>query len=515
MGLIPLMIGILYCAVSGISLFDIYLPNSYWNDELFYYKQVEGILTNGVPAGFFGFEESHGRLFSFAAWSPALLVVWSIWGVVLGWNFLSPILCNLVCMMAGMAGFALMARPGRKQVAAIGILYALFTPITRFTLSGVSEAICWFLILLYMGLVFQYERERSEREEAAVNRNIWWMFFLSGALTLMRPYFLLLMLYPAFLYGRKKWKKLILAVLIPAAAFGGYAAIKYFFGAAYLHDLFDLSFLTRFAEEGFAAGFHNLWQTAAEGIWTILRDYMPKALKYGHLAGSLYGAYGLLGLMLLFTAVWECKKTGKKEKKSHIFVLSVSLFFAVAAMFLAILFMYKTGEGSRHVGSFILMGILVLGMYRDGRAVILQGIYSVTFFYFFVLQAGTPYDYQLSYDDGVIRQEITKLSEELEASMELQEGIGWNNTVIWLAYDYVEGEVVSEAWQQLYAIPGGFGINYCSQPYVYDRLEQINSRYIAAIPGGDVEKQLLEKGAVFLAGNEKIAVYDFEGIKAK
>ena len=31
------------------------MPDSYWNDELLYYKQVEGILKSGVPGGVFGY----------------------------------------------------------------------------------------------------------------------------------------------------------------------------------------------------------------------------------------------------------------------------------------------------------------------------------------------------------------------------------------------------------------------------------------------------------------------------
>jgi hypothetical protein len=51
LGILPLFLAIIYCAVYGKAPWDIYLPNSYWNDELFYYKQVEGILKGGAPGG--------------------------------------------------------------------------------------------------------------------------------------------------------------------------------------------------------------------------------------------------------------------------------------------------------------------------------------------------------------------------------------------------------------------------------------------------------------------------------
>ena len=47
LSLLPIVCCVIYCGLQGYSLFDVYLPSSEWNDELFYYKQVEGILEYG------------------------------------------------------------------------------------------------------------------------------------------------------------------------------------------------------------------------------------------------------------------------------------------------------------------------------------------------------------------------------------------------------------------------------------------------------------------------------------
>lgn len=73
LALLPLLCAMARCAVQGGSIGQVYLPGSQWNDELFYYKQVEGIITYGYPQGFFGFNESHALKLSFAAWSPVLV----------------------------------------------------------------------------------------------------------------------------------------------------------------------------------------------------------------------------------------------------------------------------------------------------------------------------------------------------------------------------------------------------------------------------------------------------------
>ena len=58
MGLLPLLCCAITCAIHGYGIGDIYLPASDWNDELFYYKQVESMLEYGYPQGYFGFNES-------------------------------------------------------------------------------------------------------------------------------------------------------------------------------------------------------------------------------------------------------------------------------------------------------------------------------------------------------------------------------------------------------------------------------------------------------------------------
>ena len=92
MGVLPLLCCLVYCAFQGRGIGQVYLPNSEWNDELFYFKQVESIVNFGYPQGYFGFNESHALKLSFAAWSPVLVFPWILWGLLFGWNLMSPIL---------------------------------------------------------------------------------------------------------------------------------------------------------------------------------------------------------------------------------------------------------------------------------------------------------------------------------------------------------------------------------------------------------------------------------------
>ena len=135
MSLLPLLCCVITCAAQGRSIAEVYLPAGEWNDELFYFKQVEGIVKFGYPQGYFGFNESHALKASFAAWSPVLVFPWILWGLIFGWNLTSPVYCNIFLMMLAMFLFVWLVKPDRKQLGILTILYVTFTPLTRYMLS--------------------------------------------------------------------------------------------------------------------------------------------------------------------------------------------------------------------------------------------------------------------------------------------------------------------------------------------------------------------------------------------
>ena len=59
-------------AVYRVPLQQIFLPCSYWSDEVIYSKQLAAVVRCGAPQGYFGFNESHAASGTFAAWGPAV-----------------------------------------------------------------------------------------------------------------------------------------------------------------------------------------------------------------------------------------------------------------------------------------------------------------------------------------------------------------------------------------------------------------------------------------------------------
>ena len=290
LGLLPLLCCMVYCAGQGRGLGEVYIPSSEWNDELFYFKQVESILNFGYPQGYFGFNESHALKLSFAAWSPVLVFPWLIWGVVFGWNLMSPIYCNifLVCLCCFL--FVWLVRPTWKQVGVLTLLFCLYKPFVRYMLSAMAEVICFVVLIFFYSLAVNYLRHEKDYKLVV-------LFLVSGLMALMRPYLVLFMLLPIYFWIRRgksrgaKWRNGAVGMAVLAAVLGIYVCINHYLGAEYFTPLFYTDWITAFFEEGLFGGIYftlrKLYYTAKTTV-TMIGDGFREGLASGaHFAGYL------------------------------------------------------------------------------------------------------------------------------------------------------------------------------------------------------------------------------------
>ena len=109
--------------VYKVPVTDIYLPASSWSDEVVYSKQLSAVVEYGAPQGYFGFNESHADIGTFAAWGPAIFWLYAIPGFFLrGQN--AFLWCNLFFVAAGWLVFARAARLKAWQQAAFAVVLA-------------------------------------------------------------------------------------------------------------------------------------------------------------------------------------------------------------------------------------------------------------------------------------------------------------------------------------------------------------------------------------------------------
>lgn len=500
MALVPLLCCAVACAAQGRSISEVYLPAGEWNDELFYFKQVEGIVHYGYPQGYFGFNESHALKASFAAWSPVLVFPWILWGLFFGWNLLSPIYCNIFLMMLSMFLFVWLVQPGRKQLGILAVLYITFTPLTRYMLSGMPECICFAMVIIVLALCISYQ-EKAHTVKLAL------LFLLTAVMTLMRPYLLLFMLLPAYYWiVRRKWAGAIGSLAVAGVTGTVYVAVKHFFGAEYFTPLFDTTWVTTFLDQGLFAGMkYVLWRLLHVGMEYV--GLMAEGLRSDLFWGEYFIAFAVVAGVIFWQtlAVWI-----KKDKKKRPLYLYLSVCFA--GMWAALLLMYKMKEGSKHLLTFVAVGIFAISL-METRYYKKMVITAAVFAILFTVTGVDPYEHQVPFKEQqlVERGEYWHSIFEKECVMDTEKAPGFENVMIWIFSDVVEGENVLTPYQMLYQLPEGFGISCCYADYVTENWEQLKSRYLAVASGGAVDQLCLDRGAREIGRDEGLVVYELYG----
>lgn len=521
LALLPVLCCFVRCALDGETISSVWLPASRWNDELFYYKQVEGIIGYGYPQGYFGFNESHALKFSFAAWSPVLVFPWVIWGVIFGWNLWSPVVCNIVLTSLVCFLFVWLVKPTWKQLGVLALLFSLYTPFTRYMLSGMAEIICFDMTILFYAVAVNYLNKKRVCKLVL-------LFVLAAIMTLMRPYLLLFFLLPAYLWFRRSgWHGVLGSAAVMVVTLGLYACIKHYLGAEYFAPLFSMDWVEAFFERGIFGGIrfcitklHYMGKSFGEG--------MIKGLRTGLPAGAYFCGYVLVLCVLAGQSILDRRKfraLGRVSADSVVrdednvavrrqlynrLIIQIHLALSFTAMFFALLLMYKLEEGSRHLLTFIAAGIFVIAL-MDTKYFKKAVLVGVSFAYLYSYMAVDPLYYELPYRDEERTEQYLKWEEIFEESLELERESGvpnYDNSVIWVFQDEdSDGSLEFTSWQLLYALPKGFGVSCCMSDYIIENFDSLKSKYIATLSGGIIDGMCADAGYREIGRDKDLVIY--------
>ncbi len=500
--LLPLLSCILYCALDQKTIGQVYLPASEWNDELFYFKQVQGMIDFGFPRGYFGFNESHSRLLSYAAWSPVLVWPWILWGLIFGWNLMSPIYCNIALLSLAVFLFVWLTRPKMKQLGILFILFICFTPFNRYMMSSMSEIICFSMVIIMFALGVNYLQKEHAGKLVA-------LFILSVVMTLMRPYLLVFMILPIYLWIRKRKMWGLLGSLgIISITGAAYLAVKHYLSAAYVAPLFKTDFITAFKDNGFFGGIRFvLYQLVAVG-----KQFLAMALegfKSGLPEGAYFAGFLVILLLLLIQVFYNYKKKQKNE-----LIMNGYLSLCFIAMLGALFLMYKLFEGSRHLVTFIAVGIFAVSLMETRfykKMIVLAAVFVYLYSFLGSRHPLADLYYQVPYRSEALAEEVEFWQEIYEEKLEFDhENVpGYENTIIWQCSDIVEGTTngVMIPWQLLYGLPSGYGINHCKTEYLVENFDDLQCRYLVTIHDGQVDRLCRESGAKLLGESTNMVLY--------
>ena len=487
-----------------------------WNDELFYFKQVESIIEYGYPLGYYGFNESHALSLSFAAWSPVLVWPWVLLGKLFGWTMKSVFIYNIVIYMIALFLFGIMTRPSLKQTAMISVWFFAFFLNLRYIYSCMPEVICFSHLLVFWGCMLGYFRVRENLLTGCCGAGYLAAAVVLGMLmTFMRPYLILFLVFPLLVMffsvkgmGKKLAAAAVSFVILGITAFI-YYLLNHYLSAEYLMPFFYTDFITTFFTEGFGAGVHNLFGT----LYYKGRDFlqfMKDAFYIDRAAGIFFDIYVLMMIVQTVQCILEFR-AGRK-KLSGAFWCRLYMLFADFAFLMAILLMYKLTEGSKHLLTFIFVGVILMIAESEKlrlSTVICPVLMGLCVIYFGIFHAiGNDYDFGIPEQTAESEARFAYWQQAFAEGIELDhtDVPSYANAIIWEFADDVDGESVVTDWQMLYGLPAGTGISCCWE-YTDPNFEDIQCRYISAPTGGDIEEMCISAGYRLIGRDERLCVY--------
>ncbi len=494
LALVPVLGCFLWILIKGGSVDRVFLGASPWNDELIYYKQIECMVRDNIPRGYFGYDESRALIGSFGAWTPALLIPWAIFGKVFGWTYNTVFFANYFFLALALFGFVLLSKFDLKKTVVAGGILLLMEPLQRYLLSSMTEIICVSYLCIFAGLLLGYRDSNHKKLYFA------FMLAVLAILTILRPYFVIFF---AFTYAvtHKSKLKIALTTVTAAGSLLATFAIFDYFTCPYLGDVFHTEIFTMLFEEGFFATLKYFFETLFHYIFAILSASYG-GLKSGYGPGIYFGTFLVMTLLLFIQLLLN-------RKKKNV-AIPIIMIVCHILMLLALIFMYNLQDGFRHLMAFIVMDILLI-VYEDTNRCKISVAAMVTVLVYLAIRTVNPLYFEIPFDgsDGVSKACIEDLRKELDRCMFTTDGCSYDNDVIVVFMDKEAGSSEEETvikWQYGYAIPEGFAISLCTSEYIYANVGSLMSRYIMTQSGGAIE-QLIKDGCEYIAGNEEIAFY--------
>lgn len=491
LGVTPLLACLAMCLKEGIWLKDVYLANSGWNDEVFYYKMIEATIKYGQPLGYFGYNGSTANIGRFGSWSPVLFLFYVLYGKVFGWSMLSPIYCNMILMTVAMIIFACLVRPNVRQALSICLLYCFCTIITRYVFSNMPEISIYALLVIFLGFTVKMLRQEGEgiRLGSVICLNL-----LAFLLVLMRPYWILLGIVPGgYWYSKSHKKKIILGELIWAfVGIAFYFFINKNFCAAYYEDIINLDWLELLFSHPIQ-GIVNMADTFVSSLEMIFQ-HVKDGIIDGDPIGGAYAVYLLAAIYGIYLLLCQSRNEKKEKEFLNIFLGYLLAYFCV--MLLAIIYLYDVNAGSRHVMGFVLIFICLVPFLE--RSIIRYAILLTVFLWIFGVKATDGHTYQIPVYTEEKEMDLQKGRKELlqNGMADLSSSEPWDNTVIWLLKDETDID-----FTYLYALPEGMGIELYFKGIVSDSFAQLKPKYILTNIGEEIDL-LCER-----EGKERMAEY--------
>lgn len=494
--LLPWILCLIYCGLREITLKTLYLPSASNNDTLFYYKLVEAYASKGGLRGYFGYNESHALIGGFGAWSPVVILPWLVCAMMFGWNYIAPLIFNIIFFSLALSVFAWLMKIEWKNIALLFMALLLFPNLMVHILTVLPEIIILSVLLVFWGLCYSCSYEETDTK-------IFVMYLLSFYLTLIRPYFGFIMLFPSMkLIRRKRITAYLISVFMPVLAIAAYFLVVHFFCSEYFEPLYDTSIFGQILSGHIKDAAIKLLVDNSKRM-TEVKTFIVDGFISGVNEGIHY--FITIFLIIVFVILYSLKKHDK-GRTIYLFYSLVSL----VVMISIIVLMGAVNQGGRHLFSLTALGIILLSCIRLEHSTIVANAVCIVFLIIFISRGSlTPKYYDIPIENIQDRADNDYWAERYaERGVEISNEVGYENTFAWVVYDVSdEGKFIKTNYHELYSIPTGMGISCCKPEYVLENYITMKSKYIAALSGGMIDNLCKERGCEEIGRTNDMVVF--------
>ena len=181
-------------------------------------------------------------------------------------------------------------------------------------------------------------------------------------------------------------------------------------------------------------------------------------------------------------------------------------------MTIALILMYKMKEGSKHLLTFMSMGVFAISIMKT-KVYKKAMFFAALCVYLYSMKATSEVDYQICFatPDRIAKVEYWESVFDKKLKLLQEDAPNYDNVVIWVFSDAKntgdKEESILTDWQILYGLPKGFGISCCYADYVEENFAELKSKYLTIPVGGKLQQMCEEKGLYCLAQDDSVCVY--------
>lgn len=491
--LTPLLAGVLWCAVDGKTLADIYIPLGGWSDEITYYKQIESILTHGIPRGYFGYNQSQAMYGPFGYWGFLPLIPYALWGLFFGWTYTSPIYANIFFCVLAFAFIYFVLKPSKKWCLAFSAFWLFFQFLNRHVLSGAIESTLILQLVIVVVLGEYLLSDKASSQALSARKENWYVAICTTIvffMTVLRPYYAVFYLIPFWAVIRKKKKIGIVAV--PAVAFLSlvcFVLYKQYTCAAYFEDVIHI-------DERLAGGFAGIFVKIASDVVQL-----AKFIWYGFRYEDVTGWYYLFLFVELGIMLGVCIRNWIKKKPAP--RMYVSTLIGNTLILLSIILLFTLVVGGRHILPLIVVNAIILLTETHINIGWLFGFIGILA----TLLAGN--NEPIPYGNPEYVAWMESLEDAFAEHMEVTDTLSYDNVVGMPVSGFSREDSTKEAvtyYGYLYAVPAGMAVSIDFWE-MYEDPENIKAKYILAHPDAKVRDRLEEIGMKCVLEMEELVLY--------